>query len=313
MMRRVWLSIAVVVLVAACRPITPASTPLASSAAFPPELSAAATAGIPTVGELVASPAFDTCRAPTTAQMSVWRSSPYRSVGVYIGGNSAACPPGINNPNFNSSWVNTVVGVQGWRLHPIWVGPQAPCTGYTHRIGYDPLDATYEAWLQANAAAAAASSFGIGPATTGKLGSPIYYDLEAYPRDGGPCTEAVQYFVNEWVVRLHELGYQAGFYSSGASGITDVVAAKNAGTLSVPDDLWFARWNGIANTDGKPYVPDHLWTHRRHHQYLGGHNETYGPLNNRVMLNIDSSMSDGLVAQRAFYRSQDWPLPSKQR
>jgi hypothetical protein len=207
--------------------------------------------------------------------------------------------------------VNTVVGVQGWRLHPIWVGPQAPCSSYTHRIPYSPLDATYEAFLQANAAASAASSFGIGPATANKLGSPIYYDLEAYARDAS-CISAVKYFVAEWTGRLHELGYQAGFYSSGASGITDVVAARGEG-FTVPDDLWFARWNNIADVDGKPYVPDDVWVHRRHHQYMGGHNETYGPLNNRVLLNIDSSMSDGLVAQRAFYRSQTWPLPSKQR
>ena len=36
--------------------------------------------------------AFDTCEAPTTATMQAWQASPYRGVGVYIGGPNRTCP-----------------------------------------------------------------------------------------------------------------------------------------------------------------------------------------------------------------------------
>src|SRR5438046_7166910 len=51
---------------------------------------------------------FDTCAAPSTTTMSAWKaSSPYTSIGVYIGGENAACV------NATSGWVTTVTG-QGW-------------------------------------------------------------------------------------------------------------------------------------------------------------------------------------------------------
>ena len=67
---------------------------------------------------------FDTCAAPSTATMQTWwTSSPYTSVGIYIGGANRGCA----EPNLTPPWVSTVIA-QGWRLLPIWVGPQAPCT-----------------------------------------------------------------------------------------------------------------------------------------------------------------------------------------
>ncbi len=68
---------------------------------------------------------IDTCEAPSLSAMSTWRlASPYTSIGIYIGGINRAC----SNAALNSStWVNTVVA-QGWKVLPIYVGLQAPCT-----------------------------------------------------------------------------------------------------------------------------------------------------------------------------------------
>jgi len=35
---------------------------------------------------------FDACSAPSPQAMSAWQSSPYRAIGIYIGGTNAACP-----------------------------------------------------------------------------------------------------------------------------------------------------------------------------------------------------------------------------
>jgi hypothetical protein len=202
--------------------------------------------------------------------------------------------------------VETVGQDQRWRFIPIWVGLQAPCSGYSQRISNDPLQAAVQGIFEAQDAAAAAQAFGFGPATGRYLGSPIYFDLEHYPR-GGACSDAVKHFVYGWTVRLHELGYESGFYSSGSSGIADMVhAAQNGYMQPGPDDLWFAHWNGVASAYDNQYVPNSMWNGRRHHQYRGGHVETWG----NVSINIDSNASDGLVAE--WPRNRDgtyWPEP----
>ena len=64
---------------------------------------------------------------------------------------------------------------------------------------------------------------------------------------------------------------------------------------TLPDDLWFANWNGQANTTD-PYVPTSGWTqHQRIHQYRGGHDETYGG----VTINIDNNYVDGATVGTA--------------
>ena len=49
-------------------------------------------------------PAFDTCTAPTLAQMTAWRASPYKAVGIYIGGVNRSCA----QPRLTPTWVTAV-------------------------------------------------------------------------------------------------------------------------------------------------------------------------------------------------------------
>jgi hypothetical protein len=230
---------------------------------------------------------FDACSAPLTTTMSSWLASPYRAIGIYIGGNSRAC----SQPNLTPSWITTVEG-QGWSLLPLYVGSQAPagCTGmvnFSHRISTSTATAASQGTNEADDAANQALNLGLGANT------PIYFDLEAYTRNTA-CSMPVNAFVKAWAARLHARGYLAGFYSSSASGMADQAAfVFGDPSYLPPDDIWFANWNDNTSLFGDPYIPDGYWAfHQRHHQYHGGHNETYGG----IQINIDNDSSDGAAA-----------------
>jgi hypothetical protein len=220
---------------------------------------------------------FDACAAPSTAAMSAWGSSPYRAVGIYIGGANEGC----SQPNLNADWVTTETAA-GWHLIPTYVGLQAPGACGCARISLNTGQAAAQGSAAASDAATEAQALGIG------RGNPIYDDMEGYPRTSSN-TAAVRAFVSGWTNELHALGYVAGVYSSGDSGIADLAASYGTGS---PDDIWDARWNNQQNTFD-PVVPSTAWAnHQRLHQYSGGHNATYGG----VTINIDSDYLDGAIA-----------------
>jgi Domain of unknown function (DUF1906)/Ricin-type beta-trefoil lectin domain len=222
---------------------------------------------------------FDTCTAPSSSAMSAWSASPYRAVGVYIGGVNSACA----QPNLTAGWVaNEVAG--GWHLIPTYVGLQGAgaCRGQCSTI--DPSQASAQGAAAASEAVGEAQGLGI------PSGNPIYYDMEQYTR-GGANTSTVLAFLSAWTSQLHADGYLSGVYSSGSSGISDLVGAVGTG-VTEPDDIWIADWNG-EQTTSDPYVPAGDWSnHQRLHQYQGGHNETYGG----VTIDIDNDYLDGATA-----------------
>ena len=227
---------------------------------------------------------FDACAAPSLTTMSTWKaSSPYSNVGVYLGGSNRGCA----QPNLTKSWVSSVWS-QGWKLLPVWVGPQAPCTtlGSVTKLSYDTTTAWWQGVGEANAAADAANNLGLGWLAG------IYYDMEGYSR-GGSCSAAVQYFADGWTRQLNARGYAAGMYSSLCSGILDAAAATSDSSKVPLNAIWIAAWNNTPNIYGfgSPCtLSDSLWNnHQRVHQYIGGHNESYGG----VTINIDTNAVDG--------------------
>ncbi len=229
---------------------------------------------------LYAGPGFDTCSAPSTATMQSWLSSPYRAVGIYIGGVNRACPDG----NLSAPWASGVVA-SGWNLLPLYVGLQAPCVAQAGLALINPSTATADGLASADDAVARAGVFGLA------TGSPIYFDMEGYKTNSPACTKAVQSFLAGWVAQLRSRGYLAGVYGSAASTIRDLIpSAGNPATG--PDAVWIADWNGQTGVFGDPYVADTYWpSHQRIHQYKGGHHETYAG----VTVNIDSNTVDGPV------------------
>ena len=220
---------------------------------------------------------FDTCAAPAETTMNAWLASPYRSVGIYIGGISRGCA----QPNLTASWVRNQAN-QGWSLVPIYVGHQAPCSTYINVI--DPANAYLQGLLSADDAVANATSLGLAP------GSPIYFDMESYDTTAPGCSLAVLTFLNGWTAKLHTLGFTSGVYSSAATGVTDLVLNYNNPQFNRPDNIWFARWNSVHSVSPDFYLPTGYWEpHRRLHQYIGGHDETWGG----VTVNIDANYDDG--------------------
>jgi hypothetical protein len=223
--------------------------------------------------------AFDACHAPSSATMQAWSASPYRGLGIYIGGVNRAC----SQPNLTPAWVQQVTSL-GWSLLPLYVGLQAPCISQSglQKVSTSQGTATKQGVAAADDAAAKALALAL------PTGSPIWFDMEGYKLGNTACSNAVRAFVSGWTTELHAQGFVPGVYGSAGSTIRDVAALGGG----VPDLVWIANWNGKESVFGDPYVSDGLWAnHQRVHQYKGGHNETYGG----VTINVDSNVVDSIV------------------
>ncbi|GGO79395.1 glycoside hydrolase domain-containing protein [Nocardioides deserti] len=245
---------------------------------------------------------FDQCLTPEQWKMNRWlKHSPFLAVGIYISGDSRACR---NQPNLTPTWVTKQLR-KGWRLLPITLGPQASCQPrfprYDDDVKINPkpggngryFQARQQGLAEAEKAVAAATALGIAQ------GSTLFYDLEGYDNSNTHCRESALAFVGAWTEKLHELGWVSGVYSSAGSGIKalDDARVSRPGTYTLPDTIWIARWDGVANTSTS-YIRDDGWRPGgRVKQYRGGHDETWGG----VKINIDSNFLDvgrGSIAPR---------------
>jgi len=234
-------------------------------------------------------PAFDKCTVPSLSQMATWwNSSPYYTINLYIGGIHRAC----QNLDLTPAWVYEARR-QGWSFIPTWVGPQAPCTTFYHRMSFDPQQAGIQGRAEADAALTAANALGL-------QGAPIiYYDLEAFPGASASCRSAVSAFMNGWSQRLHELDASAGIYGSPCSSYL----SDFAGLTVPPDNVWIAHWvdtfyNPQIGVWNVACLANSYWTdHQRLRQYTGGHAESWGG----VALTIDSNAADGEVAAQGLF------------
>ncbi len=201
---------------------------------------------------------FDACAAPSASAMQAWAASPFQAVGIYIGGADRACL----QPNLTAAWVSQQVAA-GWHLMPLYPGPQASQLASPQSQGVAAADD----------AVAQAAALGLGPSSV------LYYDMESYQSS---YTSAVMTFLSAWTTEIHARCYLSAVYSSENSGVHDLVA--NAATVTEPDIIDIANWNGQADDDPGA-TPASLWVGRRVHQFLGGANDspTYGG----VTINID--------------------------
>jgi photosystem II stability/assembly factor-like uncharacterized protein len=229
---------------------------------------------------------FDACHLPEISEMQAWwNHSPYAFYALYMGG--------IHLPSFcsraSAAWVSAV-HQQGWSFLPTWVGPQAPCSTWAHKMSSDPAVSYQQGRQEAQAASSAAASMGL--ANDGMGGTIIYYDMEAYGVPSNACRQPVAAFINGWVERLHELGNLAGAY-----GTRNTYPADWASVQNPPDDIWAASWyssvyDPYATVNGISWI-EGLWTnHQRIRQYAGDVGNTWGG----VSLSIDIDVADGMVA-----------------
>ncbi len=236
---------------------------------------------------------FDQCLAPTQQAMNAWLNhSPFLSVGIYISGDSRACR---NQPNLTATWVRKQLA-KGWRLLPITLGPQASCQPRFPRYGDDetikPNPGTRKVYRAARKQGVAEATKTVGVAQSLGLvaGSTMWYDLEGFDSGNTDCRESALSFLSAWTRRIHELGYVSGVYSSASSGIAmlDNARVNRPGQFNLPDQIWLARWDGVANTSTSYLREDGWRPHARVKQYQGGHDETWGG----VRINIDRNFLD---------------------
>ena len=248
--------------------------------------------------------AFDARCAPTQDQMDAWlTSSPFWGVGIYVGGSTMSCrttatDPG--QPHLDASWVQRQMA-NGWRLLPIWVGPQASChQSFADRIAPDPTSsyaaADGQGRREATAAVTRAQELGIPAGTT------LWYDLEGgFDLADTDCRRSALRFLSGWTLALHDLGYRSGVYSSISAGIhaLDNAANLSPGSYAMPDQVWYAWYNNRSDTEVDPrWVRATSWPGDRVHQYTAQEVATYGG----VSLTIDRNaveLGGGSVAPRA--------------
>lgn len=226
--------------------------------------------------------AFDTCTAPTIAQMQAWRASPYRGIGVYVGGVNRTCA----QPQLTSSWVTTV-SRQGWSIMPIYMGLQAPCTYRPNGQKIIPSLAAAQGKSQAADAMTKARALGIRP------GSAIYGDMEHYDATNASCRATVLTYLSAWTKELHRQGFVSGVYAHLNSGALQLSQVYSSSAYARPDALWIARWDLNSALTGWPAISNLHWANsQRGKQYRGDHTQTWGG----VRLNIDSDRFDAPVA-----------------
>jgi hypothetical protein len=209
---------------------------------------------------------FDACSAPSASTLSSWLTSPYRALGIYIGGANRSC----GQSNLTASWIRAI-RANHWHYFPIYVGPQASCVQAAGDAAINPAHARAEGRAAARDAVTQAQALSIPP------GTPIIYDMEFY----SGCRTEVIHFVGAWDYLLHLKGYRAGVYES-FSDVADLISA--AGTTTEPNVIHYADWDGDATTNSS-YMPPRMWRKsERIHQYQGPHNETWAG----VTMNIDN-------------------------
>ncbi len=205
--------------------------------------------------------------------MTDWLASPYRAVGIYIGGVNRACA----QPNLTAGWIRQIQQA-GWHYFPLYAGLQATCVLAGGDALINPKRAAAEGKAAAIDAVNQARSLGI------PHGTPIIYDMEAY----AGCGSQVVTFLSSWDSELHALKYTAAVYES-FSNIGDLISASK--TMTEPDVIHYADWDGKATTTSS-YMPSAMWIdHQRIHQYQGGHNESWGG----AAINIDNDQLDTLL------------------
>lgn len=276
-------------------------------------------------------PGFDPCWAPSSAEMDAWLQSPYRAIGVYLGGPRYATGcRAANSANLTPTWVHRQAA-KGWRFLPIYVGSQAwYASGAAVAPDVKPKQAPagkdnakgrrkgkpghvknvsdhkpkveavadgqhlsdFDGLSTDTAYARAMSEADDAVRTASGLGFPVGSVIYD-DMEGYPGTyrEQVLSYSRGWTAELHRLGYRSGWYSSSGSGIQD---QSHAYGVDSPDVVDIADWNGADTVEDSSVQADQWSNHQRVHQSVGDHDETWGG----VTLSIDSDRVDVGTANR---------------
>jgi hypothetical protein len=241
---------------------------------------------------------FDTCTAPSDAQMDDWYAhSPYHAVGVYIGGPTyvgLSCakktdpdPNFVNHGGYTNQWVQHQTAA-GWATWALYSGSQA--TGL-NGPGVNP---TTVGVTEGTDAIQSAQHLGFPPGTI------IFADMEGYNQ--ASYTPAVVAYLKSFAATLAAGGYKTGVYgNSGPAGTASTLgdAAADPALRDALSAVEVSAWASAPTAAGPQStfrattndanLPPQAWSrHQRIHQYFGDHYETWGSFT----LHIDSDQLD---------------------
>ena len=224
---------------------------------------------------------FESCNAPTTEALTAWLASPYRAVGIYIGGVNRTCA----NAELTSTWVAAALAR---RLEP---DPDLRRPAGAVRRRTRERARFTAANAQSQGLAAADDAIARAHADRPPGGQP---DLL---RHGGLRAQGRRVHAGGADVRLG-LG-RPSCTRAATSPASTAAPPRPRATCRRSPARRRARTTSGSRTGtasesvfGDPYVSDALWTnHQRIHQYRGGHKETWGG----VTINIDNDYVDGAV------------------
>ncbi|MER5640307.1 glycoside hydrolase domain-containing protein [Kitasatospora sp. NPDC002227] len=206
---------------------------------------------------------FDACTAPSANTMKAWAASPYRTIGIYVGGPARACA----QPNLTPTWVADRAA-EGWSFLPIYVGSQGN-TRFKTQIPADETKARQQGTKEAAEAVRQAKALGFGPRTV------VYNDMENY----APAARArVLAYLAGWTTEVRRLGHRSGVYSSASSGVAHLAARHGDANYPSPDVIWSASWSTAPDTSDQGMVlpGPQYWPTSRVHQFQQNVTETYG-------------------------------------
>ncbi|NUR59783.1 MAG: DUF1906 domain-containing protein [Catenulispora sp.] len=221
---------------------------------------------------------FDVCKAPSDAQMDDWYAhSPYRGVGVYIGGSGYLCKT-ADSPSggYTAEWVQHQAAT-GWGMWAIYAGKQGPDL---IAAGADPV-----ALGAADAADAVKQlqTLGFAGDTT------VFVDIEPYHE--AATAQAVNTYLKSFAAALGQSNgangthFKLGVYGTSSnpktdhSLIGDVAADPALSTQVAAVDIagYTADQANFNATTNDPYVAPSLWAkHQRIHQYMAQVTRTFG-------------------------------------
>lgn len=222
---------------------------------------------------------FDTCQAKTQTMLSDWwNSTPWWEIGVYLGGSVGQSKGCYDGAAAVDRALNT-----GYGVTPYWYGPQlgAPCNiaPYSSYISLNTTTAYNQGVSEANSANSAAVAAGL------PLGTPIFYDMEAYYANSG-CRAAAQAFINGWDYQLNRntVFWGSAYGSSCASYPADWASIANVPFSISPSDTQLD--NG--SQYGYPCLSNAPWSV---HQRVGQFSQDSATYNG-YFLYIDENCAD---------------------
>jgi len=170
----------------------------------------------------------------------------------------------------------------GWKFISTWVGLQASCSGYGHRISYN--NAYNDGVKEANLAISKLKELDLLKNINGNGGGLVYYDLEQFDGRKEACLNSSLEFIKGWSNTLRANNIKSGLYTSGSTLQYMTSISKYIDSLWVAHALLPAQYRTDISINSK-YVSN-IWIDDKIRQYALDHNENWGG----VTLNIDSNV-----------------------